>query len=125
MVVGSVEFHAGNTSDLTSSRRRLADRLNVWGCGDAEAVLLVFSELATNALVHADGALHVAIEHRAGSTTVTVHDNSPQPPHIQGQDEEPGGYGLRIVDRLATDWGWIPTATGKQVWAAIDCCPER
>jgi two-component sensor histidine kinase len=122
MGVDSLELHAGSAREVTSSRHRLEDQLRTWGCGDIATIGLVFAELASNAVLHADGASSISIEHRDGSTRLSVIDASPQPPRLRTQGDETGGFGLRIVDELATSWGWTHTATGKEVWVLVACC---
>ena len=34
-------------------------------------------------------------------------------------DDAEGGRGLALVEALAHQWGYYPTATGKSVWAII------
>jgi anti-sigma regulatory factor (Ser/Thr protein kinase) len=87
-------------------------------CQDAE---LVISELVTNALRHGLGEIVVR-----GSLTdddelqVSVTDSGQELPEIQPIDpDRVGGVGLRIVDRLATDWGVASFPGGKTVWAIL------
>lgn len=87
--------------------------------GDAETVLLLVSELVTNAVRHAatDFELHVSVDRRQVTVAVIDHDRA-HPPRLQ----DPGphdthGRGLQIVDRLATTWGTGPIGEdAKQVW---------
>lgn len=89
----------------------------------AEDVLLVVSELVTNACLHADGPEEL----RVGSGTrvlrleiVDQGSGSPAPrtPHRAGR---PGGHGMFIVQRLCLDWGVVrnPEGRGKTVWAEL------
>jgi anti-sigma regulatory factor (Ser/Thr protein kinase) len=83
---------------------------------DAE---LVVSELATNALVHGQGriVLYARIEGDALWLEV-VDEGTGEAPGIREQrDEEPGGWGLRIVDTLALSWGAYEGTT--HVWAKL------
>lgn len=121
MGVGSAEFHATDMKDIRSARHLLASHLKAWGCIDADAVLLVFSELVTNALLHGGSASRIAVTHRSNVTSLAIEDRNRQPPEVQPEGSEVGGYGLRIVEELASRWGWNPTDTGKQVWAVIEC----
>ncbi|HEY3437749.1 MAG TPA: ATP-binding protein, partial [Actinotalea sp.] len=51
-------------------------------------------------------------------------DSNPAPPvTTDGHPGRVGGYGMRIVERLA-DWGWRPSGTGKLVWARVRPLPE-
>ncbi len=87
----------------------------------AEDVLLVVSELVTNACLHADGPEELRIGNGPCLLRLEVVDpgsGSPAPrsPHRAGR---PGGHGMFIVQRLCRDWGVVrnPGGTGKTVWA--------
>ncbi|WP_406148404.1 ATP-binding protein [Streptomyces sp. NBC_01012] len=89
----------------------------------AEDVLLVVSELVTNACLHADGPDELRIGCSAKMLRVEVVDAgagqpSPRTPHRAGR---PGGHGMFIVQRLCLDWGVTrtPERPGKTVWAEL------
>jgi hypothetical protein len=89
----------------------------------AEDVLLVVSELVTNACLHAEGpdALTVSLSNKVLRIEVTDHGGGqpePRTPHRAGR---PGGHGMFIVQRLCLDWGVVrtPGVAGKTVWAEL------
>ncbi|MEU9608520.1 ATP-binding protein [Streptomyces sp. NPDC048057] len=89
----------------------------------AEDVLLVVSELVTNACLHAEGPdeLRVGCDGKVLRLEVTDHgagQPAPRTPHRAGR---PGGHGMFIVQRLCLDWGVqrTPGAPGKTVWAEL------
>jgi anti-sigma regulatory factor (Ser/Thr protein kinase) len=87
-------------------------------------VLLVASELVSNAVVHAPRAapaeLTVHWELRPDSVVVDVVDDNPALPRRRAATEmDTRGRGLFIVATLALDWGVRRTGHGKQVWARI------
>jgi anti-sigma regulatory factor (Ser/Thr protein kinase) len=89
----------------------------------AEDVLLVVSELETNACLHAEGPDRMSISLGNKVIRVEVSDRgagqpAPRTPHRAGR---PGGHGMFIVQRLCLDWGVIrnPGGTGKKVWAEL------
>ncbi|GGX68146.1 ATP-binding protein [Streptomyces minutiscleroticus] len=89
----------------------------------AEDVLLVVSELVTNACLHAEGPEELVIACDKKMLRVEVSDRgagqpTPRTPHRAGR---PGGHGMFIVQRLCLDWGVIrtPGLSGKTVWAEI------
>jgi two-component sensor histidine kinase len=78
------------------------------------AALLV-SELVTNSLMHAGGAIGLRARLVQHSLHVEVDDRSPQLPCRHEPDL--GGRGLQIVDALATEWGVIVRdEQGKATW---------
>jgi anti-sigma regulatory factor (Ser/Thr protein kinase) len=84
-------------------------------------VVLVTSELVTNAVLH--GSPPVGLLAKAGSRwlRVEVDDHSSAMPVPQNaDDDDEHGRGLEIVAALAIRWGTRPTAAGKMVWAEID-----
>ncbi|MFF8925914.1 ATP-binding protein [Streptomyces longwoodensis] len=63
------------------------------GGDEADAVLLVVTELISNAVRHAGGVTGFGLRAGPGTVTVTVHDASRQPPRLQLTDpREPGGF---------------------------------
>ncbi|CCK29600.1 regulator of Sig15 [Streptomyces davaonensis JCM 4913] len=89
----------------------------------AEDVLLVVSELVTNACLHAEGPDRLRITCDSKVIRLEVSDRgtgqpSPRTPHRAGR---PGSHGMFIVQRLCLDWGVVrtPGATGKTVWAEL------
>ncbi|MFE3827330.1 ATP-binding protein [Streptomyces sp. NPDC059092] len=89
----------------------------------AEDVLLVVSELVTNACLHAGGPEGLRVAYTAKVLRLEVTDRgtgqpAPRTPHRAGR---PGGHGMFIVQRLCLDWGVVrtPGAPGKTVWAEL------
>jgi two-component sensor histidine kinase len=82
-------------------------------------VRLVASELATNALVHAQASFTLTIEGDHRSVLLTVRDGSTLlPVQVNAQLHSTSGRGLSIVDQLSQRWGAAFDATGtKSVWA--------
>jgi anti-sigma regulatory factor (Ser/Thr protein kinase) len=89
-------------------------------------VALVVSELATNAIVHAQTPFTVSLEVSAHTLLLTVADRSPADPVlVAARAFDPGGRGLTIVALLSRDWGAYPHPDGgKSVWAEFDL-PRR
>jgi anti-sigma regulatory factor (Ser/Thr protein kinase) len=87
-------------------------------------VVLVASELVSNAVVHAaapdEAELGVTWEVEPDAVVVRVLDSSPDLPQGRTADEnDTRGRGLFIVAALALDWGVRRTRQGKQVWARL------
>lgn len=123
------------TQRFTSTRRgvRLARQLALvelhdWGIPDrtrlSEEAGLLVAELAANAVVHGrvpgrDFELRVTL--LPGALRIEVSDarRDRRPlvrPHEYGADS---GYGMRIVDAVAADWGVRERVIGKTVWAEL------
>jgi anti-sigma regulatory factor (Ser/Thr protein kinase) len=84
----------------------------------AEDIVLVTSELVTNAVEHGGGQCRFEVECSDGVLTVRVYDpSSDRPVPRAPKDPTPRGRGLWLVDRLASAWGSEESAGGKCVWA--------
>jgi anti-sigma regulatory factor (Ser/Thr protein kinase) len=92
------------------------------------AALTVMSELVTNAVLHGEGLVTVAIECRSDSMAIAVSDDSPDGLTMlnSGSDAD-GGRGLVVVEHLANAWGVRPAIDGhgKAVWARIGAIQPR
>jgi anti-sigma regulatory factor (Ser/Thr protein kinase) len=93
-----------------------------WALDDG---LLVASELVTNAVRHSgcapDHTLQVSVDLARDSLVISVHDPglSRRRAEPRTPDEpEPGGWGLRIIEQLATRWG-AARPDGYLVWAEL------
>ncbi|WP_329454537.1 ATP-binding protein [Streptomyces sp. NBC_01497] len=84
-------------------------------------VLLVVSELVTNALRHAGGVTGMSVALRRGGVEVTVQDGSRKRPVARhhGANWLPGGYGWQMVSRLAKACVLPLGADGKLVRATV------
>jgi len=105
---------------LASAREELRDRLSSWGCQLRDDIVLVFSELITNATVHTTQGWRAVVTHVPPHVRIEVHDGSHAGPHVLA-DPSQGGLGMAIVAKLSDHWGWESTATGKFVWCLVAC----
>jgi anti-sigma regulatory factor (Ser/Thr protein kinase) len=90
---------------------------------DAE---LVASELATNAVQHADSPFRVSVDRSVGVVCIAVQDAvdaraEQQPP----TRDELSGRGMAIVNALSRRWGCDALPSGKVVWAELVAGPSR
>lgn len=95
----------------------------------AETLILLVSELVTNAVVHTGhpAVLRMVLtgtqEQCPGTVRVEVSDSCARPPAPRHADgEATNGRGLELVDGLADRWGWRPEGAGKAIWCEIDRC---
>lgn len=88
-----------------------------------DAIVLMVSELATNALVHATSGFDVRIDRSVWRVQVTVSDEGAGAPILQSPDHsDPHGRGLRVVRELSDEWGTTESGgpQGKSVWFSVD-----
>ncbi|MGA5642264.1 ATP-binding protein [Streptomyces cinereoruber] len=89
-----------------------------------EDVLLLVSEVVTNACLHAGGPEEFVLRRGREGVRVEVADASSEPPRPRAPRSPalPGGHGLMVLDRLAGAWGYEvrgPGAAGKVVWLEV------
>ncbi|MFF6787506.1 SpoIIE family protein phosphatase [Streptomyces filamentosus] len=109
------------------ARRFTARTLRDWSVEEeADAVLLVVSELVTNAIAHTQGEVQLALTLTGDRVRVAVNDASPRTPvKTENVDwEATGGRGLLLVAAMSAAWGSIPLSGGKQVWCDITLSPR-
>ncbi|MBT2527674.1 ATP-binding protein [Streptomyces sp. ISL-99] len=87
----------------------------------ADTVVLVVSELVTNALRHGGGACTLELIAHPDSVEVAVRDRSPQVPRMRTPDLNggAGGFGWPMVNRLARATTVNRQADGKTVRAFL------
>ena len=90
----------------------------------ADAVLLT-SELVTNVMMHTedDCTLALNFDPAASIVRVEVTDSSPDRPAIVAHEptvDRIGGFGLKLVARLAAEWGYEVRPHRKTVWFELD-----
>ena len=91
----------------------------------ADAVVLMTSELVTNALRHGSGPVRLACDAGQVSVRVEVGDDDRQWPRMRYVDDESeNGRGMVIVDALASAWGVADAPHGgKIVWFEVPARP--
>jgi two-component sensor histidine kinase len=116
----SRKFSAAPTS--VGEARRFATQLLDGAPADmVDAVELMVSELATNAIRHGEVGFEVTVVRRRNQVRVEVTDDAGGFPVMRSPGpEEPTGRGLRIVEMFSEGWGVERKATrGKTVWFQV------
>ena len=110
----------------TTARRALLEGNGMLPPAIRDDVLLLVSELVTNAVRHAGAGperpLQVQLLHRPPCVVVAVADEGPgftrRPNPSAGS--ESGGWGLFLVDQIADRWDVEYTKSGSRVWFKIE-----
>lgn len=83
-------------------------------------VVLLTSELVTNAIIHARTPIEIGVIHSGDDVLVAVGDRNlarpEQQPYSVGRTS---GRGLRILEAFTDDWGVTTHDRGKSVWFTI------
>jgi anti-sigma regulatory factor (Ser/Thr protein kinase) len=88
--------------------------------GVCHVTMLLTSELATNAILHAGTDFVVAVSHPGDALRVAVSDgNTRLPQSCMAPADAPTGRGLALVDALASAWGADRHGQGKTVWFEV------
>jgi PAS domain S-box-containing protein len=113
----------GEPASIGRARQAVLRTCAAWGIPGGSSAELVVSELVANAVLHGWGHLQLRLYDTGDGLRIEVEDANPAPPvTTDGHPGRIGGYGMRIVERLA-DWGWRPAASGKLVWARVRPLP--
>ncbi|HUF32009.1 MAG TPA: ATP-binding protein [Acidimicrobiales bacterium] len=104
------------------ARRFVADHLDGRVSPELRsAVVLVISEMATNAVLHAATDFEVRVDVFSDRLRVEVADGDRRVPVRRQSDlAQPGGLGMVVVEACATRWGVGDREGGKVVWAEFD-----
>lgn len=111
-VPASVALARSFVSDADSD---LTDRVR-------EVVVLLTSELVTNAILHARTPVQVGFRADDERVMVAVADRVADREAVKPQAPSPtrlGGRGLALVAELSQDWGTTTYADGKTIWFVV------
>jgi anti-sigma regulatory factor (Ser/Thr protein kinase) len=118
----------GEPDDVRGVRQFVGDTLARWGLSALVADgVLIASELATNAVIHAHSSFAVSLDRIRGGVVVAVSDQDPRDPSLQPvATGAKGGRGMHLVKALSKACGvrQVPH-DGKTVWAALSNNRER
>ncbi len=115
---GQIELPRSRDAAVLARRHLDAHRGQV-GEATLEDARLIVSELVTNALLHGRGRIRLSacVDDSCLRIEVVDEGTGESPAIRDAADGSPGGWGLRIVDRLAQRWGAFEGST--HVWAEI------
>ncbi|MHB1533401.1 MAG: ATP-binding protein [Acidimicrobiales bacterium] len=105
---------------MDAARHFVGAAVGDWGI-EAEDAVLVASELATNAVLHARSQFTVTLTCDDGELTVEVADHNPRlPVVVPAPSSALSGRGLHIVDAVSAAWGVHSRPDdGKTIWAKL------
>jgi anti-sigma regulatory factor (Ser/Thr protein kinase) len=109
-------------SSVAAARRFIQARAAAWSFPKParEQLVLIGSELVTNAVLHARTELTVTLELHADRVRISVRDHSQAPATLRHyRPDALTGRGLGVVAALSDDWGISAAADGKVVWAEL------
>ena len=113
---------AGDVPAVAEARRMVAELLTEWQLPEevVEEVVLMTSELVTNAFVHGRPPIDLRLRRTGTELVVEVRDRAVyRPRRRRARDDDESGRGLQIVSILADRWGSRSTGTGKSVWFSV------
>ncbi len=111
---------------VAAARRVVEDAIHAWRVPvDADAALLLTSELVTNAVTHGTQAagtfVLLTVVCEPASLRVDVHDGSGNLPVVdEAPDDAETGRGLLLVTSLSAEWGFYRTPAGKAVYFTLE-----
>jgi serine phosphatase RsbU (regulator of sigma subunit)/anti-sigma regulatory factor (Ser/Thr protein kinase) len=115
-------------AELTSARRArllVRRRLRRWGLAELIPIAeLLASELVTNAVRYAHGAIALRLVREGGLVCEVLDDSAALPRLRHAGDDDERGRGLQVVSQLAQRWGARRTPTGKVVWCELPLPPS-
>jgi len=119
------EWFSPDPSSVRRARALVAAELRDLPQAVRDEALLIISELATNAVVHARTEFVVEIDQVGDQVVLSVLDSAPTLPFLQDNLESVHGRGLRIIGILSENWGTTPSVAGKRIWAILRTSESR
>jgi anti-sigma regulatory factor (Ser/Thr protein kinase) len=109
---------------VRAARDFVADVLHPFGVDDV-VPRIVTSELASNAVRHAQTPFRVAVDVNPGTIRIEVEDGKGAQKIATDMASENTGRGLRIVEDVATAWGVEHRGPRKAVWIELPSSPRK
>src|SRR3954452_2476451 len=126
-LVASAHQHlAGAASDAGAARRFVREQLTDLDAETLHCATLLTSELVSNAILHAGGAILVGVCRLPDQVLVTVADDNHLVVPKQRAAPDPemlaeSGRGFQIIAEMAEDFGWqtLGDGIGKVAWFTL------
>ena len=115
---------AGSACEIQNVRSFVGQVIH--GCPVADDIVLLASELATNAVLHtasgSDGTFSVVVRVEGTWARVEVRDlgSATAPAVRQAVVLKESGTGLSLVETIADRWGYHGGSNGRVVWFEVD-----
>ncbi len=105
----------------TQARRHVRQKLVAWELDDlVDPVVLLTSEVVTNALLHAGTVITVAVRREGTGVRVEVGDGSGvQPVQRRRSATATTGRGVQLLESVSDGWGSTAVGVGKLVWFRV------
>lgn len=105
----------------TQARRHVRQKLVAWELDDlVDPVVLLTSEVVTNALLHAGTVITVAVRRDGQGVRVEVGDGSGvQPVQRRRSTTATTGRGVQLLESVSDGWGSTAAGEGKLVWFRV------
>ena len=102
---------------VSAARAFIAEHAPPLADDTREVLLLLTSELVTNAVLHARTPIELGIAIGDRSLLITVHDEDLVRPEQRPYTDREGGWGLGLVSALADDFSTdVHVGEGKTAW---------
>ena len=100
---------------------REAIRESACGLERLDDLVLLVSELTTNAVLHAGGAQELAFHRSRGAVVIALTDRSVTSAPAVGRlgTSSPTGRGMAIIDSISDHWGVSLAGSSKTVWCEV------
>ena len=112
------EYFPNEAASVRKARRMVAATLDGSGV-DPEVPVVVTSELASNALKHAETGFEVSVTVEEDAVRIEVQDGAGAMGVASDLARDTGGFGLRVVEHFSTEWGVEIRGDDKAVWVRI------
>jgi anti-sigma regulatory factor (Ser/Thr protein kinase) len=112
------EYFPNEPSSVRNARLMVAATLDASGV-EPDIPVVVTSELATNALKHAETGFEVSVTVEEDAVRIEVQDGAGAMGIASDLARDTGGHGLRLVEHFSTEWGVEVRGEDKAVWVKL------